>query len=1739
MATNLEIQLQLNRALQDALAIMDSQTKTMQAQSGMLQTMVKLQEAANKASGKAAISSKDVADALEEAEKASAKLGDVNLDQLNSGLEKSEQTTQTFNETMTIAAKKTALFSVASQGLKGFAQGFSFLGNGLKTVGSLLLTTMNVVGQFAASIISFPFKLLSGLISEADNLSGDTSLAQELENIRKEFGYLNKSAGGAVTSLAKSMSGELANTGLSVFRVFGRLHERLAFFREYFTALGPIADNVITKIGEGGAEALGAYNKALGFTAEGQKALATRALATGQTVNELNRQVANYALQLSDRFGVTMKAVSRQMGEMMADFENFGHMAPRELAQVAVYARKLGIEVKSLAGVMNKSFNFEDAANQSAQLSQAFGITVDALQQVTEQDPAKKMDNLRKAFFAAGRSVETMTIQERRLLAQQTGLDASALDLAFSLKNQGLSYADVQKKGDAAKKSQLTQTQALQKLAGAIERQVQAMQKLGGGGFFDRFIQGINAGIRRSSDFRKMIWDIRKDLNATFREGMRVGRDLVKMFPGIKEMFDGIKGMFNPAVFRQMLHSVRDTFKKFFKDMTDNPREALGKLMENLKKNFFDWFNSRNSSGRQLLSGIQNFFKAFATIVNSGLRIGLDGLTKGIRLVVDLITGRQTLAGLMSGAGDAGSAALGFLRPIFDRLVDGLGPAFSGLWDALQKLGTVLWAKFQERTVPWLKSNIGMLFALVFGPPVVASISRMVGTAFIRGIAQGLAGAVASSAMERLFKSAGSRAAARAPDLSGAEAASNTARDSRISAGVLPKLAMIAGVIAIGMVAIFAAIKLVKSQNLSLGDIALGAAMLTGSVPALAAAVLIARTASTMDASAAARAAPALGAVGIVVGVGLVAMLLAVGAVSAMNITFEDITKGVMLLNGAVPILLASALVVGAASLLNPGAAATAVPGLLAVGAVMWATGAFATIVIGVAKGFSLADFAKATAMMTVMGGLLTMAALAAVAAMGIGALLVGSMGLGVGALAAGLAALGVIVAAMSTATIKIMHDVSALTLPAGYEAKIAAFVSVTRAIGEFTRIFGDILAATRPSLVSLLRGNSKEILETQLTGIKGIIETIGSQVTSLITLFSNLSSTITPEQINNGRFIIEVVTAISGFARGMTGPVEMLRDTSRWWENSDVPGKIQTMANFVGTMSISLIHVMTAIGSLLTGSTFQGVKPSDLAARAQVISTMLTAIADFATKLQPSPRVVLALSDTAAGQARNDLVTSLSDYIRGMVNALIRSDLFSTVRTLIDNILQDVAALSADNIAKIQTVAPVIGAAFRMIGTLMQVFQNITVPSGSAADVTGLITSFENFSRAFTNQASGTIAAVLTSITLLAQRITPQMVANLQGVFPTLQAVFQFIGTVPGLITSLGTAGTTTGGAGANVTAVTNSMTTLREFVDSLFGASSGNGLLKSVLDKLNSPNLVIPKGAAAKLQQVGTLFTTIRTTVDAFIPLGTIASGSLTEAGRGMGEFFTALLGGGDGQVGALSDALATAIMLPTIPRGTAAKFQQVGTLFTTLKATAVALEGLGTITPGTIATVGSLSSFLGAMIGSGDSSLDSSVRALNRMPAVTTNTIDKLQQVVDLFKGLKTVSESFTGFGGAENNMTVAATGIGSMRSGLQRVLAEAGQDGSILGETMGTIGSRIARIVQEVNSVNAEIARLQPININATLQTLTNNIGLGQTAEFRINRGSLNLNLNATIKIVAQDLEEILINRVDSRIAVTKG
>jgi len=697
MASTLEIQIQLNKLLDEASEKIENMNSQYGKQTKILDAMTAAIKRMNEMLNKTSAGGK-LADSFDEAKTKASEVGDT----VQSSMEKA---TAKINESTTSSKGLAGSFGDTSKELTKMSAGIAVIGGIGKALsfvlqtGQAALQMISGIGggifEIGKSVLAFPFKILEGLISMSST-GGSNELAQELEEIRKQFGYLNKTAGVTIIDLAKNMKGQLANTGLSVWRTFGNLVERLRYFREYAQKLGETIDAVFRNLSVTEAEALGAFNKGLGFTDEGLKAVAQRSLATGESLNEINRQVGNFSIQLSKAFGVSMKLVSRDVGNMMADFEHFGHLAVKELTQASVYARRLGIDVKALGKLIDKYMNFEDAANSAAQLSQAFGLNIDAFKMMQEQDPAKKLEMLRKAFFATGRTVENMTIQERRLLAQQTGLGDSEIALAFAQKNRALSYDDIRKKGDAAKKSQLTQEQVLNKLAGAIERLVKsgsAMQ----GGFFDRFLQGFVSGIKMSKEFRELMRNLARSLTMTFYAGRQVGLMFEQLFPGVKQFFGGLRDMFNPRVMKSFLNKAVSAFKDFFKQMTTDPTTALPKLLEKLQAAFTDRFNAAGPGASKVFSGIKSFLKAVGYIFLSGIKEALLGLGKVVAPLISSIFSNDTLnkAGdqLSNSADTLGSTISKMFTEVFG--TEG-SPTRRKIYDSLSKFGDAIWegAKF-------------------------------------------------------------------------------------------------------------------------------------------------------------------------------------------------------------------------------------------------------------------------------------------------------------------------------------------------------------------------------------------------------------------------------------------------------------------------------------------------------------------------------------------------------------------------------------------------------------------------------------------------------------------------------------------------------------------------------------------------------------------------------------------------------------------------------------------------------------------------------------------------------------------------------------------------------------------------------------------------------------------------------------------------------------------------------------
>jgi hypothetical protein len=627
-----------------------------------------------------------------------------------------------------MSSKFPKAFAVAAAAVSGFKQGIQ---NVLAAGKSLVSLTEGVVGglfNITKSILSIPFKIFDGLIEKAQAGGGGNELAQAFEDVRKEFGSFKQDVAKNVIESARSMKGELSNTGLSVWKVFGNLADRLKYVTELAKGMGPSFHTLGTEIAKN-SEAIGAYQKGLGLSAEEMGGIGERAMAMGTTLTDQLQDIANMSLQMGDAFGLSAKMISRDVGKMIKDVKNFGSLTVKEMTESVVYTRKLGIEVNKLLGLIDKFDTFEGAAESAAKLSQAFGVNVNAFEMMKEQDPSKRLAELKKQFELAGKSADNLSRQELKLLADATGLDEATAKLALSSKNQGASMDDIKKKSDAAQKKQLTQAETMQKLADAIERLVQSGGAQGFKGFFDAFLKGIGAGITSSPAFIKLMREIGMSLMKTFQIGRELGQWIVTNFPGVLEIFTNLSAIIQkvPSFFSDLSAQLKNFFsgdismEKFFLNMKEAAERFLG---------------GSGGFGEKILEGFKETFSKLAKIVAEGIKFVIPKLTEGLkRLTAFLRNPKEFLAAAEAG----GKSGLGFMMEILKPIIEVVGDkkTWEPLWDAFKEFAPVLWEELKKVFFKILKaipSGFWVGIAGIFFGPAVGKAFLSTGVNLLGGI---------------------------------------------------------------------------------------------------------------------------------------------------------------------------------------------------------------------------------------------------------------------------------------------------------------------------------------------------------------------------------------------------------------------------------------------------------------------------------------------------------------------------------------------------------------------------------------------------------------------------------------------------------------------------------------------------------------------------------------------------------------------------------------------------------------------------------------------------------------------------------------------------------------------------------------------------------------------------------------------------------------------------------------------
>jgi hypothetical protein len=610
-------------------------------------------------------------------------------------------------KTMTAVGGSMALALLAFKALVNAVSGLAAVTeSAVGFIGGIVSGLFNI----GRAIIAIPFRVFEGFVSLSNEVAHIlVEIQTAVEGVRKQFGDLKGPVSSTVIQLSRSMQG-FAITGLSAWNVVGNLAQRLDFVKELATTLGAVFSKLRGEFElDGGA--IIAFEKGLGLAHEELKGIGEVAIVSGKQSRVVLTAMTTQAIALGRAFGVDAKVIGRDVGKALTDVAHFGGATVKQIATASVYARKLGVELDRIVGTLSAFETFDTAAENAAKLSQSFGILVDSFQLIEAQSPDEQIDLLRKALFAAGRSAEGMTRQELKLLAQTTGLDEATARLVFSAKNQGTTLDLIAKKSSVAEKHQLTQAEALVKLSASIERLVRQSPEFTG--FFDAMLKGFSRGVVTSGPFTRAVFSLRAALVAVYREGAKLGRSFVDLFPGVRDVLTGIADAFKPGRFQKFAAQFRQALEQFFRQLTVG-RGSFTDLTASLRKSFFDFISAETPAGRKIIEGAKSFLLAISKVIGQGVTWSLDALTNSINFIVDLISNPgEVIKKFSSGAKDGATFAQQVFSPIIQAFTDKrriaeLSTAIDDLFDVLElKIGRRI-----EHVAYSIKDNLDRTAAL-------------------------------------------------------------------------------------------------------------------------------------------------------------------------------------------------------------------------------------------------------------------------------------------------------------------------------------------------------------------------------------------------------------------------------------------------------------------------------------------------------------------------------------------------------------------------------------------------------------------------------------------------------------------------------------------------------------------------------------------------------------------------------------------------------------------------------------------------------------------------------------------------------------------------------------------------------------------------------------------------------------------------------------------------------------------
>ena len=586
------------------------------------------------------------------------------------------------------ATKGVGAMGVLSAGLSGIATAaaaaegvFNLFTGGISAGIGIIKGAVGVVGGF-----------FSGLMGAARDYHNKTAgeMHQANETIRKEFGDITTDQGKFVKDMAGDLGTAQKALGSAGGSLFASIGNKAAVLAEMGAMAGEFGDSLVRMQGQiGGATSeLLLMRKGMNISTEAFKNMASSAEASGGTLQDALTETMVASAHLSKTFGVDVKVIGKNIDKMAKDMGSFGSMAPKSLAAVATYAVKLGVSIESLKGTMDAFDTFEGAAANAGKLAEAFGMNVDVMGMMNEENPAERMDMLRKSFEETGRSVNDLSRHEMKLLSESMGgLPVDEMKNALSMSTDEMGFGDFESAAEEAAEK-MTPEQAMQDVAKSIDKLAQKLTDMTGGPLSE-FLSGFMKVINRSPEMIALLGVVKTWLRTFFKAGKEVAKLFLTMLRAggpLKDMLGSLNDLFSLKRIEKFHLTVQKAFGDFFKMLKSDPKKAVENLFDDLMGAFKSWFAGSGDATKGLAQGLKDLLimglKLVAGLAPKIIKEAAKYIREFAVSLKDFLSGdKDTAAEMGKGIGDAFTLAFQSIKEVIPELLSALLDLFKVLFE--------------------------------------------------------------------------------------------------------------------------------------------------------------------------------------------------------------------------------------------------------------------------------------------------------------------------------------------------------------------------------------------------------------------------------------------------------------------------------------------------------------------------------------------------------------------------------------------------------------------------------------------------------------------------------------------------------------------------------------------------------------------------------------------------------------------------------------------------------------------------------------------------------------------------------------------------------------------------------------------------------------------------------------------------------------------------------------------------